>query len=272
MTIRNIGFVLFLFITICSLFFITSYKTNEMSNGNSRNTVSHSVHNSKNGYTDGSGISPTIQMKTPKPAQRPTPPRTVTDILDHVQETLVAKHNIQVTTDEIRDYLQKTVGDNVTDFEFQETIIQLDALVAAADSLFTENLTPKEAAQTYLSKGGEVSPHDIEWLRQINSYEQVEKIKKMLSKNVEDAIEKSLSGNRKIVEKHKLAEILLPSSERKGPEIHWNWRLYNQILLNYAKENLIHRFPELQNITPDEFIAPPTPIPTLQPHTSKPVH
>ncbi|GEM_PF-4468030 len=209
------------------------------------------------------------------PIPYPTPYNKLTYVLDIAHKALVANYDIHVTTDEIRTYLENLLID-ATDDDFQKCYIKLDALVAAADSLFTENLTPEEAAKTYLSNqefspDGNLSPH-IKWLQQIQSYSQVEEMKRMLPLSKKDAIEKSLKGNRETVEMHKLAELILPPEERKGPEIEWNWHLYRQKLLDYAKENLFDSHPELQYLNPDEIFLLPPQIPTLIPQVLKPEH
>ncbi len=166
------------------------------------------------------------------------------------QDVLVAKYEIHVTTDEIREYIRRTAS-SIPDKQFQETKIFLKAQLAAVEEIYAGRMTVQEAAEKYLHFWGDVDAM-APILEQFNTKEKIEEMRRMTPDSIEDMIEKSVPGHRRSVEAEAVAKKILSVTNRQI-----DWRpLYDRYLLDYAIENLIGVHPELKGIKLEDVMLP----------------
>ncbi|MFH1744152.1 MAG: hypothetical protein ABIH23_34555 [bacterium] len=174
-------------------------------------------------------------------------------VLRITEKELVAKYNIKVTTDQIRDYVEEEVRLVVTPERFKELKRNAETQVAAAEAMFREHLTPEQAAEKYLKPMGGATAAVL--LKYISSQAQIEEMRSMIPQSVEDMIEKSIPGHREIVERDALASIILSADEKRGgvgAVGEWS-PIYEERVLDYARKNLLGSHPELLDVRAEDL-------------------
>ncbi len=170
-------------------------------------------------------------------------------VLRITEDILIAKHNIQTTTDEIRAYLKRYI----TPDSVEEAKKVAHAQARAAGAMLEENLTPEQAAEKYMAQWGGSSLAPI--LKNFRTKEDVERYKARIPETVSDLVERSISDHRAVVQREALANLVLSSTQRAGSVVEWR-PLYEKHILDYARENLLGVHPELKNISPEDLEPP----------------
>jgi hypothetical protein len=198
--------------------------------------------------TDSSMKTPIMDQETIAAAKSSDDPILKTIHVTH--QVLVKKYNVTVTDEEIRDFIKDYYGPMITHDTFDEMKEGVDAQIAAVAAVVEDGVTPQEAAETYLKALGPVE--NFMPILENADQEKLDKMRKMRPIDRDDSFEKSINGNRDIVEMIKLAPYILPKEKRQGQFHKWDTE-YKAALIAYAKENLIGKHPLLMDIKSDQL-------------------
>lgn len=158
------------------------------------------------------------------------------EVIDQAREHLLAKWEIGPSTQEARDYLKNVMMKDVTEEMFADQMDYMKEELKAAKAILHDGLSPKEAAEKYLSK----------WLDQIqiNNFttyyktdERIQKAEQNIPENLDAAIEYSIPSQRKQFDDVKIASRVFPASDITFENLQGRRFRYELFLLNYAKDN-----------------------------------
>lgn len=172
------------------------------------------------------------------------------EILNIVHNHMLSKYNIIVTDNEVLEYLKKTFDNKISDHDFLEIQENVEAQINAAQDVLYNKVTPKDAANKHLNKWGGASV----WEKELSSMslDRLNEMKSMLPKSISDMYEKSIKGNRYVVETIKIAKELLPNEELNDDINKWKLKFENKLLI-YAKDNLLGQHSKLSNISANDI-------------------
>lgn len=172
------------------------------------------------------------------------------EVLRFTQNHLVKKFEITVSDNDIKNYIQIEFDDLISEEAFTGIQENVDAQIAAAEDVVYNKASPEEAAERYLHRwGGAQAWADM--LKTMNE-ERLNEMRAMAPSSISDMYEKSVPGHRKIVEGYELAKIVFDDEELDKNSTMWQDKYY-EYLINYAKDNLVGKVPELMNINLDEL-------------------
>lgn len=174
----------------------------------------------------------------------------INEIFKYTENYLLKKHKIEISNNEIRNYIRSEFGELVSEDSFIETKENLDAQIAAAEDVVINHADPSESAERFLHKWGGAQVWS-KILKTMNK-KRIEEMSAMLPKSVTDMYEKSIPGHRDIVERYELAKVLLNNKTLDIDSNKWEDKYY-EYLLDYAKENLIGKVDELKDVNIDKL-------------------
>lgn len=181
-------------------------------------------------------------------------PQELYDDLDFVisltRDFLVEKYNVQVTEQEIADFIEAELSGMIDESGFQ---IQRQFMLAQSKALGAmrdEGLSSSEAVDLYMAEYKQGGQADEALIEQLSFYAKqltVEEFIRRIPEDLQQSVEMSVPGHREIVIDYKIAKILLEDDALSKKPFEWRTR-YTRKLIEYAETHLSDVLLEFKNI------------------------
>ena len=170
-----------------------------------------------------------------------------TKALQLAKEDLIAKHDIKITTDDVIAYAQQF--SKTTKEEFKQRQSNMKQQLAAVEAVVESSMTPEKAAETYL-KPINLEYEMLDTLKNADKKFLVE-MRRTFPESPQDLLMNDLDKYWKAFERENISPFLIPEVTKENtPE----YKLaYKKALLEYAKNNLFGKHPDLQNVTAQDI-------------------